>query len=173
MINTIELFYLLKTLKTYEKDLILTIFDLVFYKNYKFLNCSYDLELIFKTIFGFNLSTIQINNLTNNVLENINIKKYKMSKISKYNLHYYVDECINHYLKHYNSYYSNIYKHVIEYNNWVIQSYSNLIDAGILVSDIKFSKIYLNNRIKENQKYQKKLDKKEKIIKQQISNIIF
>ena len=74
MINTIELFYLLKTLKTYEKDLILTIFVLVFYKNYKFLNCSYDLELIFKTIFGFNLSTIQINNLTNNVLENINIK---------------------------------------------------------------------------------------------------
>lgn len=177
MCSICEISYLLKHLKNYESHLVLNIFDFLFASN-PFNNCQYDLELILLYCFGISLKTHQLNNLKNSIFEYVNnfhskIKSKIKSKISIYNLKYYMEGCIMYYLKNHNTYYSNIYENTIKYNNWVIKSYGNFIIMGIITDNIEYKKKYIKNRLDENEEYQKKLDKKEKIVKTKILSVIF
>ena len=172
MYTICEISYFLKHLKNYESHLVLNIFDFLFASTV-INNCQYGLELIFLCCFGISLKKHQLHKLKNSVFEYVNNHDKMNPKISIYNLEYYMEGCIKHYLKNYNKYYANIYENTIKYNNWVIKSYGNFIKIGVLTNNLEDKNNYINTRLYENYEYQKKLDEKEKIVKTQILSIIF
>ena len=125
----IDLF--IKRLKEYESNLVLLIFDFVFAVPL-YNNCLWDIDKIFLYCFGLSLEENRANELRNsvfnyvNTLMTINIIK---NPCDVYNLKYYMEGCVDHYIKNYDTFYCNLY------------NYNYLINKN------DTNKIKLNNRI--------------------------